>query len=242
MDDYAQAPEGDVLIHLAENNSRASVSSSGGKEYEEVNERTLFALLAKRYQRVVYASSALVYGDLEAVARHPKHPVYVNDVYTRVKRRSELAVLDGGCGIVIRLANIYGFGMAQANVISDVLRQIPAQGPIVVLNDVPVRDFLWVEDAAEGVATLATGEPKTTEPNNIFNLGTGMGTSIGAMARMALEIAGDTERKVVATKPSGRFSSLILDISDVTSVWGWKPITSLRQGLGRLLNQRYHNS
>src|SRR5687767_606430 len=58
--DYAQAPGGDVLIHLAENGDRTKVAQLGQRFVSEVQQR-LRALLDGRYRHVVYASSSLVY-------------------------------------------------------------------------------------------------------------------------------------------------------------------------------------
>lgn len=239
--DYSQSPAGDVLVHLAEDNDRASVARSGHL-YETSASATLDALLSKGYGRIVYASSAVLYGDTSRTPHLTTDPVYVDDIYTHVKFRSESAVLESGCGIAVRLANIYGAGMPRGNVMSTILEQIPGKHPISIWDESPVRDFLWVEDAADGIATLVIGQPVTGSAQGIVNLGTGVGTSIGEMARMALDLAGESARTVVSTRPSGRPSALVLDISETTSAWGWRPATTLRQGLERLMTERQRNS
>ena len=69
----------------------------------------------------------------------------------------------------------------------------------------------------------------------LFNLGTGIGTSIGDLASMALEIAGQSDRRVKTKGSSDRKSTLILDSSDITFTCGWEPKTSLQKGLPILL-------
>jgi len=235
--DYSQSPVGDVLIHLAEDNDRAQVAKSG-QAYEEDVLATLTALLAKGYRRVVYASSAVLYGDADTRAHFPNDPIRSDDAYTRVKRLSELAVLKLPAGIVVRLANIYGPGMSKNNVMSTILRQIPSKGSLEVMNTNPVRDFIWVEDAAEGVVALALNHSKESNDGGLYNLGTGVGTSIGALAGMALEIAEQPDMPVKTLQSSGQQSCLILDFSDTTSTCGWQPKTSLRQGIAHLLHTR----
>lgn len=237
VSDYSQSPAGDVLIHLAENNDRAQVAKSG-QAYEEKVLATLTALLAKGYRRVVYASSAVLYGDTDTRAHFPNDPIRSDDAYTRVKRLSELAVLKLPAGIVVRLANIYGPGMSKNNVMSTILRQIPSKGSLEVMNTNPVRDFIWVKDAAEGVVALALNHSKEGNDGGLYNLGTGVGTSIGALANMALAIAEQPDMPVEALQSSGQQSCLILDFSDTTSACGWQPKTSLRQGLAHLLHIR----
>ncbi len=236
VSDYSQSPVGDVLIHLAENNHRAQVANSG-LAYEKQVQNTLAALLEKGYRRVIYVSSAVLYGDADTRAHLPNDPIRNDDAYTRIKRLSELAVLQLSCGVVVRLGNVYGPGMSQNNVMSAILRQIPGTGPLEVIDTKPVRDFVWVQDAAEGIVALALGRFNRGNVGAIYNLGTGVGTSIEALASMALKIVGKPDRIVKAKCPSDLPSSLILDFSDTTSACGWMPKTSLEQGLSYLLNR-----
>jgi UDP-glucose 4-epimerase len=234
--DYSQSPVGDVLIHLAEDNDRARVAKAG-RAYEEKVLGTLAKLLGKGYRRVIYASSAVLYGDSDARAHLSNSPIRSDDSYTRIKRLSELAVLKLSAGVVVRLANIYGPSMSQNNVLSTILRQIPGTGSLEVMDTNPVRDFVWVQDAAEGIVALALGQFHKGNEGGIYNLGTGIGTSIGVLASLALEIAGQNDRQVRSKSSSGHPSSLILDSSDTTSICGWKPKTSLQQGLTNLLTR-----
>ena len=229
LSDYSVAPAADVLIHLAQESDRRKVDESG-----EVGvlaaQATLQALLAKPFGRIVYASSAVLYGDATASPHSPSDSINAEDTYAGLKRQSEVRVLETGHGVVARLSNIYGPNMAPGNVVSKILGQIPGEGAVEVMDDAPVRDFLWIEDAAAGLATMAVGEKV-----GIYNLGAGMGTSIGNLARLALDVAGQTDRAVKATRPSQRSSHLVLDIRETTSRWGWQPETTLREGLKRLL-------
>ena len=236
VNDYSESPVGDVLIHLAENNDRAEVAKAG-QAYEEQMLATLSVLLEKDYRRVVYASSAVLYGDAETHAHLSSDPIKIDDVYARLKRQSELAVLKFSGGIVVRLANIYGPGMSHNNVMSRILRQIPGAGSLEVIDTNPVRDFVWVNDAAEGIVALALGNIKNGNDEALYNLGTGVGTSIGALASMALKIVGQADRPVKSKCSSDRQSTLVLDSSDTNAICGWVPKTSLQQGLSHLLYQ-----
>ena len=227
---YVEAPGGDVLIHLAEEADRAKVVALGAA-YESSAVQTVADLLGRVYARVIYASSTALYGDASTSQHMPEDAVYVTDEYTRLKRKAELAVLESPRGVVARLSNVYGPGMSSRNVISTILGQIPGSGPLVVMDTTPVRDFLWVNDAAEAFAELATA----TTAQGIFNLATGVGTSIGETARLALEIAGESGREIVATG-SGRVSTIIADDGRMTRQYGWQARVGLRDGLAFLLS------
>ena len=234
ISDYSESPVGDILIHLAENNDRAHVAKFG-KAYEIEALETITALLSIGYHRVVYASSSVLYGDKDAHPHIPNDPIQINDTYTRVKQQSEFAVLRTHGGIVVRLANVYGPGMANNNVMSTILRQIPGEGGLEVMNTSPIRDFIWVEDVAEGIVALALSNFIRDSKRMLFNLGTSVGTSIGALAELALSIAEQPDRPVYSISPLNRQSTLILDFSATTSACGWQPKTTLRQGLTQIL-------
>lgn len=235
VENYDQAPLADVLIHLAEDPNRARVNAAG-TEYEKEVLRTLAVLLNKGYKTVVYASSALLYGD-RCVARHGVNdPVEVVDTYTNVKRQAELAVLRHERGVVVRLANLYGPGMSGTNVVSKILGQLDSASPMQVWDDSPIRDVLWVDDAAAGIVNIALH----AEKSGIFNLGSGEGTSIAALAQLAMKLSGQESRTLEATNPGNGSSVLVLDIDQTTRIWGWQPRVTLHEGLSKLIENGSH--
>jgi UDP-glucose 4-epimerase len=234
--DYAQSPSGDVLIHLAENCDRGQVANLG-TPYEASISTSLSALLAKGYQRIVYASSAVLYGDADASPHLPTDRVFISDAYARVKYQSELAILKSPGGMVVRLANVYGHGMSGNNVMSAILRQIPGSGALHVVDAGPVRDFICVDDVAEGIVALALRHNQGGNAGGLYNIGTRIGTSIGALAGMALEMAGQSDRRVETKLDANKQSSLVLDYSQTTHDYGWEPKTTLQQGLAELLQK-----
>ncbi|MBU3564442.1 NAD(P)-dependent oxidoreductase [Polynucleobacter sp. MWH-HuK1] len=234
VSDYSQASAGDVLIHLAENCDRGQVAGMG-ESYKEGIQSTLMALLAKGYSRVIYASSAVLYSDNDKRPHLTSDKVVLTDNYSRIKHQSECAVLDTRGGVVVRLANIYGRGMSENNVMSAILRQIPGVDPLQVMDASPIRDFLSADDAADGIVALALGRDQKGSESGLYNLGTGIGTSIGTLANMALEIAGESHRRVEAKSIAGKDSCLILDYNQTTLACGWKPRTTLAEGITDLL-------
>jgi UDP-glucose 4-epimerase len=233
--DYADSPSGDILIHLAENSDRDYVANFGDV-YERSTKSTLNALLEKGYQRIVYASSAVLYGDQGERPHLKGDSVTVVDAYTRVKYQSELAVLNSPAGIVARISNCYGIGMSESNVISTIIRQLNTSGPLRVANAFTIRDFISIDDVAEGIVTLALKQEQST--GNLYNLSTGIGTSVGTLASMILGIAGQSDRPVKSEINANKVSQLILDFSETTHDYGWKPKIMLYEGLVELLKKR----
>lgn len=226
---YAESPCGDVLVHLAEVNDRSRVREAG-PTYENAVAGTLDSLLEKGFGRVVYASSAVLYGDEGAAPKRPLDPIYPNDAYTRIKSFSEGAVAAQSGGVVARMVNLYGPGMGQSNVLSDVLAQLKAQGPIRVLNDSPVRDFLWIEDAGRAIASMALGQPV-----GIFNVGTGIGTSIRQLVYTILSASGQPDRLIESARLDKNLSHLVVDITATTAAFNWSPTVLLPEGITMLV-------
>ncbi len=227
--EYADTPQGDILIHLAETSNRSHANHLA-VNYERSVDRNLDCLLKKGYRGIVYASSSVVYGDGVSQPHNELESVSAIDTYTRVKLASENKVLSSG-GVVVRLANIYGPGMAAENVISRIINQFDEDGPITLQDTSPVRDFIWVEDAAEVFIKLVT-----LRVQGLFNVGTGIGTSIEDLAIMLLQHARQPQRKIVSEKSSTKPSSIVLDISKTKQALHWRPSVNLNEGLQRLVN------
>lgn len=238
VSDYADAPDGDVLIHLAEDNNLQNVTN-GGLNYENEVLSTLTTLLNKRYRKVIYTSSSALYGDKSVELHGTTDKIYVNSQYSRIKSLSESAILKQPNGIVVRLANVYGPHMSTTNVISQILRQIPEHGDVIVRDSLPVRDFVWVGDVVDGISRLALRDFPVGRKAKLYNLGSGIGTSIGDVARLILELAGQSERRVVSKDQKHIISKIALDYADTTEVCGWIPRVTLREGLERLLKLDY---
>ena len=217
-----------VLLHLAEPRD-IDPAMDIGDVYIAERRAVLADLLAKNWGHVVYASSAAVYGDDAAAPHRTNDTIRPRGSYARAKAACERDVLARG-GAVARLSNVYGPGMAPNNVLSDILRQIPGEGPLTVHERDPVRDYLWIEDAGEGLVTLAISRKP-----GIFNFGTGVGTSVESLAYMALDRGGQHGRPVKDSGETGKASRLVLDISTTTDELEWTPNVALAQGLANLL-------
>jgi nucleoside-diphosphate-sugar epimerase len=239
VQDYARDVHAEVIVHLAETSDRRAANAAGDN-YERQALATLRALLGSGARRFVYASSAALYGDESARARRTDDPVLATDTYSRLKLASEGLVLSapGVEGVVARITNLYGAGMSDANVVSRILAQIPGHGPVQVLDDGPVRDFLWVGDAARALQAMVEGRA-----GGVFNVGSGGGTSVRDLALLALRAAGQPDRGVEALQPSSRPSTLVLDPTLTRRTFDWQPETSLSLGLDRLvgLNMVQHH-
>ena len=96
----------------------------------------------------------------------------------------------------------------------------------------PIREFLYIQDAAEGIVR-ATESYDDIEP---MNIGTGIGTSIKGLVELIVEIT-EYNGEIVANvdKPDGQYKK-IFDVTKMRDKLGWGPPTSLANGLIKTIN------
>lgn len=229
---YADTPGGDVLIHLAEASDRSWVKSHYD-QYESEVIATCHALTDGRYARTIYLSSAVLYGfDGPRRARLTQDPIVVSDSYGLIKEKAEQFFSDQG--VILRPTNIYGEKIGSNTVIGSILGQLGQDGPLKILRGDPVRDFLWAKDIANLIVKIAL----KSNCKGIYNVGTGVGTSILDLANLALSLSGEGGREVEVINKSPDVSHLIVDIMQTKNVFNWAPAMTLESGLMNLLNAR----
>lgn len=227
VSDYAEVQAADVIVHCAEISDAAQVQQAGDA-YSDKALATLGTLTGKA-GRVVYASSAMVYGDAAARARKTNETVTAHHPYMRLKLAAEMLVRNAG-GVSLRLANLCGPGQPSGTVLSDIIGQLGEPGPLLIRNTAAVRDFLWLPDVARLVSRVLE------RPNlpTVLNAGSGFGLGIGELAARVLKIAGEEGREIRSlTVP--RETSLWMDIEETSRLLNWAPEVTLEQGVASLL-------
>jgi len=135
------------------------------------------------------------------------------------------------------LTNLYGphdvFTEYRSHVVSAMIKKFTDATDKVVLwgDGSPVRDFLYVKDAAEAIVRALEAE-HDLEP---INIGTGVGTSIRQLAETVARLthfAGRIEWDT--TKPNGAMRK-VLDVTRMKARLGWSPRYSLEQGLAETI-------
>ena len=134
-------------------------------------------------------------------------------------------------------ANLYGprdnFDLETSHVIPALIRKMLSATDEVVLwgDGSPTREFLYVDDATEGLL-LAARRYDGAEP---VNLGTGSEISIRELAELIAELTG-FEGEIVwdASQPNGQ-PRRALDTSRARELFGFEAQTPLRDGLERTI-------
>ncbi len=240
----------DVVFNLA-GQSGAVRSMEEPWDDLDVNARGMLTLVeAVRREnpkaRVVFTGSRLEYGrvgsdpvaethDADPMCVHAVHKL-VGEQYLRLYER-----LYGISYVVARITNPYGPGQPKARtaygVVNRLIHLALAGETLPIYGDGRQRrDYIYIDDLVR--ALLALGEPdaKRAAANNIYNVGTGVGTSIADMAKAITVAAGGGRLEFVAWPPLAEqieTGDFVADISRIRAELDWHPAVSLDEGLGR---------
>ncbi len=230
------------VVHLAALVSVAE-SMTNPLSFHEVNvtgfENILDAMHTAGVARIVYASSAAVYGDDPALPKSESSPLRPLSPYALSKALNELQAgfyerAYGLSPVGLRPFNTYGPGQAgdhpYASVIPRWIEAIRAGRPITIYGDgSQTRDFIHVRDIAGAILlALAAEEP------GIFNTASGKETSLLALRDMlAKENKGACETRNEPAR-KGDITRSIADISAARRILGFEPSVTLEEGIGEL--------
>lgn len=140
--------------------------------------------------------------------------------------------------VVLRPSNIYGpyddYDFETSHVMAALIRRVVERhDPFEVWGTGDdIRDWIYIDDFIDALI-LATEKIDSYNP---INIGLGKGYSIKQALRIMLEIDGYTDAQVVfdPSKPS-MIPIRLIDISKAESLLGFKPKTSLREGIKKTI-------
>jgi UDP-glucose 4-epimerase len=216
----------------------------------EINCRSQLSILeACRKQnpglKIVFASTRQIYGVpdyLPVDERHLLHPTDVNGInkmageWYHIVYNNVYAIR----ATALRLTNTYGPRMrvkdARQTFLGWWLRQLIEGQELLVYGDGrQVRDFNYVDDAVDALLLTAASDDANGQ---VFNLGGDEPINLRDLAELLIEINGGGSYQLVPFPPERK----IIDIGDyygdyrrIRSKLGWRPTTSLRDGLTRTL-------
>ncbi len=214
----------------------------------EVNIRGTFnvieACVKHNVERVVYSSSASVYGDALEIPMTEEH-VYNNETFygaTKIAGEHMFKSLGKRYGlnwVGLRYMNVYGprqdYKGAYTAVMMKILDRLDrGEAPIVYGDGSQQYDFVSVEDTARAnIAAL-----KASTSGECYNVGRGIGTSIKELSELLVELHGETKEiqyeDAGLTFVTNRIGSIEKAQKDLDFLWK----DDLRDGLDRLMSWR----
>jgi UDP-glucose 4-epimerase len=216
----------------------------------EINTRAQLSLLeACRHHnpdaKIVFASTRQIYGKpdyLPLDEHHLLHPTDVNGINKMAGEWYHVVYhrVYGLQTVALRLTNTYGPGQLMKHnrqgFIAWFVRKVILNEEIEIYGDgLQQRDLNFVDDVVDAFLLAAALDRATGE---VYNLGGNEPISLKSLAELLIELAGQGSYRLVPFPPERKR----IDIGDVYSSYahindqlGWRPVTTLREGLARTL-------
>lgn len=229
----------EVVFHLA-----ASVGNTRSIEHplddSGINVMGTLTVLeaARRHgvRKLVFSSSAGIFGELKTVPIREDHPVEPDTPYGASKLGAEKLCLAYAklypleC-VCLRYFNVYGVNQrydAYGNVIPIFAHRMLRDLPVTVFGDgEQTRDFVNVKDVAEAnyLAAMNRGV------SGAFNLGSGTRVTINALIALMAEAGGLTPAVEHGPPRAGDVRHSLADVSQAKALLGFEPRVALADGL-----------
>ncbi len=226
--------ESEILFHLA---AQVSVPKSieNPSETMRINvdgtRNVLECAIKSDIKRVVFASSAAVYGDSPSAAKESQQPA-PQDPYGQSKLEGERLMKkyyeeNDLSTISLRFFNVYGPRMN-----GGVIRAFIENEQVKIFgNGSQVRDFVYVDDVVDAML-IASGSKITGE----FNVGTGSGTTLMDLLGKVEHVYGKREVQYLEER-KGDIRYSVADTKKSSKVLGFNSLTSLKSGLLKIKEQ-----
>jgi UDP-glucose 4-epimerase len=230
------------IVHLA---AKKSVAESVAQPliYHRENVAGTLTLLeamaAEGVTRLVFSSSAAVYGSPDDDSVREDAPTRPESPYGRTKLMSEWMVQDAaqalGLGTVcLRYFNVVGCAepaladTGGTNLFPLVFRALASgQRPVVFGDDYPtrdgtcVRDYIHVQDLAEAHVAAARLLSGSGPCQDVVNIGCGRGHTVREVLATVAEVTGRDTTPVILPRRPGDPAGMVADPSLAERLLGW---------------------
>lgn len=128
-----------------------------------------------------------------------------------------------------RLFFAYGPGQKTRALIPSLIRSFKSGIVPEIKNKVGGNDFIYIEDAAEAIVKILE---KCRKPSAIYNIGSGRLMSVACVANLVARNFNRPPLLKEPKKPKGFYA----DISRIRHEIGWRPKTSIEEGIKKTIN------
>jgi UDP-glucose 4-epimerase len=230
-----------LVFHLAARNIIASTANPRD-DFETNIGGTLNVLLAaraSRVDRIVYASSASVYGNPRSIPINEDDQAVLLSPYAVSKLGGEnyCTAFYESYGLptaCVRYSNVFGPGQRPDNpycgVVSKFLADAQAGRSVTVHGDgEQTRDYTYISDAVEATL-LAAIHPRAE--GEVFNVGTGIETSVNALAAsIGVALGKPVDVQHIDRRDIDNIRRRVVNIEKARRMLRWTPQVTLERGL-----------
>ena len=212
----------------------------------------LEACVKNKVKKLIWSSSASVYGDAVEVPMMEAHPFNNKNFYgaTKIAGEAMATVFNDRYGLEViglRYMNVYGPHQDQTaaytGVIPIMLNKIDAnESPVINGDGSQAYDFIYVEDVARFNVLALESEVK----HGFYNVGTEVQTSIKQLCDLILELKNSelkvTYKPYTADDARALVQNRIGSNKKAQADLGFMPKYDLKTGLQKLIDWRISNS
>jgi UDP-glucose 4-epimerase len=189
-------------------------------------------------RKVVYSSSAAIFGELKTLPIKEDHPIEPDSPYGTSKLAGEKHALcyhkiHGLEVVCLRYFNVYGENQrydAYGNVIPIFTTKLLNGETLTVYGDgEQTRDFINVADVAR--ANVLSGE--NTGVSGAFNLGSGTRITVNVLIKLLEEASGLRANVNYTERRPGEVLHSLADVSAIEAALGFRPEVAMPDGIGR---------
>jgi nucleoside-diphosphate-sugar epimerase len=192
----------------------------------------------RRHEAALTLVSSYVYGQPQRLPIGEDHPLSAANPYAHTKLLAEDAArfyerTFGLKLVIVRPFNVYGPGQQPPFLIPSIVQQVlDTSTDAVHLQDLrPKRDYLYIDDAVDFFLTLLRPGIR-----GVFNMGSGRSASVAEVAQLVNDAAGIAKPVMNAdVRRPGEVLDVVADISRAASELGWRPRTSLAEGIAAVV-------
>jgi UDP-glucose 4-epimerase len=193
--------------------------------------------LTERLLSLAHGPSGSNYRLIHLASSRGRTGVHRLDTYVGTKDVATTLVLaaiaDGVKGCSLEVFNTYGPAQPKGRLV-DLVTQSAAEGLKLTLeNPAQVRDFVHVDDVARAVIKAAESE---NSPSESIEIGTGIGTSVEQLAKMAYQMAGAPLSLITTSNESPAGLTEVADVKKAHELLGWRPEISLELGCKQMID------
>jgi len=187
--------------------------------------------------RIVFSSSASVYGDAISIPMTEDHPLGNRTVYGATKIAGEQMLRSAAAGwhqpfVGLRYMNVYGPRMddrgAYVGVVVRMLEQLQrGKRPIIHGDGNQTFDFVHAVDVARAnLLAMAS-----TFSDEFINIGSGHGTRIADLAQMLTELAGSIVEPIYEAEGQAFVTRRVASTEKALAILGFQTEVGLAEGL-----------